>query len=245
MTRWYPRAMRALALLPLVVVAACEAKPTATPTPAEPTATVSAIPIASSAPIDAGTATLEASVAPEASAPPVASALPWCDAAYSHTPCAFRAYGLCYERFKNCTNLPCTEAAPAPTKCPAGDAPAFMNKARACGRKATDPVVPQKTGWAATPPACDAILTTWSNVPTDDRSCKVDADCTDVVGSCFHATLNVTAKKKAAYAKTPCSAPGAGACPDGARPVKCESGCCVEQGGGFGDHAEVPFANAP
>lgn len=231
----------ALAFVSLIVVAACEAREAASPSPSpSPSATTTA----TTAAPDAGKVVTEAT-APDASAAPAPAALPWCDASYANTPCAFRAYGLCYERFKNCTNLPCTESAPALTKCPAGDAPAFMNKARACGRKSTDPVVPQKTGWAAVPAECDAILTTWSNVPTDDRACKVDADCTDVVGSCFHATLNVNAKKKAAYAKTPCSSPGGGACPDGARPVRCESGCCVEQGGGFGDHAAVPFAAAP
>lgn len=233
----------ALAFLPLIIASACEARETASPTPVAPTVTASASTTATEV-FDAGAAVSEAA-APEASAPPMTAALPWCDASYGNTPCAFRAYGLCYKRWKNCTNLPCTEAAPSLTSCPPGDAPAFMAKARACGRKSTDPVVPQKTGWAAVPPECDAILTTWSNVPTDDRACKVDADCTDIVGSCFHATLNVTAKKKAPYAKTPCSSPGGGACPNGVRPVRCESGCCVEQGGGFGDHAEVPFAAPP
>jgi hypothetical protein len=222
------------------MIAACAARPSAPPPQVD---------VPSASPSDASAPPLR-DAGEEADAPAVIPARaskidPWCDAQYANTPCAFRAYGLCYKRWKNCTNLPCTEAAPSLTSCPQGDAPAFMAKARACGRQATDPVVPKKTGWAAVPPECDGILTIWSNVPTDDRACRVDADCLDVVGSCFHATLNVKASKKATYAKTPCSSPGGGACADGAVPVRCESGCCVEQGGGFGNHAEVPFAAAP
>jgi hypothetical protein len=106
-----------------------------------------------------------------------------------------------------------------------------MEKQQVCGRRPNEPIVPQHTGWAAVPPSCDAALTAWANVPHGDRVCRTDADCTVVSGSCF---TGVIAKHAASRYVPACSPPGAGACSGGAPPVRCQAGCCVLEGGGFG-----------
>lgn len=199
-------------------------------------------------PLRIGVVLLVAVVTPAAGAPAAGAAPssrpgaappppPWCDASMSRTPCAFRLHGACYELRSRDLDAPTWGA----IRCPASAPPPFMLSQRTCGRRPGQPVVQRRVPFSGAPRSCGAILTAWANVPHADRTCKEDADCTVVAGPCFHGVIAVRAARRYAPA---CAPPGGGACPDAAPVARCEAGCCIAEGGGFGtvEPAHVTFA---
>jgi hypothetical protein len=80
-----------------------------------------------------------------------------CSPSRLNVPCVFQSNGKCFVRRSNCTNLPCTESAPAEVPCD------VFTKARA-------------------PTACDVVAACRG---VSDEGCKEDTGCHPQMATCI------------------------------------------------------------